>query len=33
LIWRRIVDQQPPLPLADWTSRYLKPAAAQPTGD
>ncbi|HDS1722322.1 metal-dependent hydrolase [Pseudomonas putida] len=23
LIWRRIVDQQPPLPLANWTDRYL----------
>lgn len=23
LIWRRILDQQPPLPLAAWTSRYL----------
>ncbi|MBK4989375.1 metal-dependent hydrolase [Pseudomonas sp. S36] len=23
LIWRRIVAQQPPLPLASWTSRYL----------
>ncbi|HGA2317830.1 TPA: metal-dependent hydrolase [Pseudomonas putida] len=22
LIWRRIVDQQPPLPLAAWTSKY-----------
>ena len=29
LIWRRIVDQQPPLPLAAWTSRYLAPTAAQ----
>lgn len=23
LIWRRIVEQQPPLPLAAWTDRYL----------
>ncbi|MFJ4157877.1 metal-dependent hydrolase [Pseudomonas sp. NPDC089752] len=23
LIWRRILDQQPPLPLAAWTSKYL----------
>ncbi|HEN8800734.1 metal-dependent hydrolase [Pseudomonas sp. CM25] len=23
LIWRRIVEQQPPLPLAVWTDRYL----------
>ncbi|BBH46184.1 metal-dependent hydrolase [Pseudomonas sp. KU43P] len=23
LIWRRILDQQPPLPLAVWTTRYL----------
>jgi inner membrane protein len=23
LIWRRIVDQQPPLPLAAWTQQYL----------
>ncbi|HKS13994.1 MAG TPA: metal-dependent hydrolase [Pseudomonas sp.] len=23
LIWRRIVDQQPPLPLARWTRQYL----------
>jgi len=33
LIWRRIVDQQPPLPLAEWTSRYLGPAAVPPRGD
>jgi inner membrane protein len=24
LIWRRIVYQQPPLPLASWTDRYLE---------
>ncbi|MNN09981.1 hypothetical protein D3C81_1228910 [compost metagenome] len=29
LIWRRIVNQQPPLPLAAWNSRYLAPTAAQ----
>ncbi|MCO1623619.1 MAG: metal-dependent hydrolase [Pseudomonas alloputida] len=23
LIWRRIIEQQPPLPLAVWTERYL----------
>jgi len=23
LIWRRIIDQQPPLPLATWTTRYM----------
>jgi len=23
LIWRRILDQQPPLPLAAWTTRYM----------
>jgi inner membrane protein len=23
LIWRRILDQQPPLPLAAWTTKYL----------
>ena len=23
LIWRRIVQQQPPLPLAAWTEKYL----------
>ncbi|MDF0732890.1 metal-dependent hydrolase [Pseudomonas entomophila] len=23
LIWQRILDQQPPLPLAAWTARYL----------
>jgi len=27
LIWRRIVDQQPPLPLAAWTSKYLGQAS------
>ncbi|QHG65060.1 metal-dependent hydrolase [Pseudomonas putida] len=27
LIWRRILDQQPPLPLAAWTSRYLGQAS------
>ncbi|WP_060507100.1 metal-dependent hydrolase [Pseudomonas sp. NBRC 111124] len=26
LIWRRILDQQPPLPLAAWTRNYLGPA-------
>lgn len=26
LIWRRILDQQPPLPLAAWTRKYLGPA-------
>ncbi|WP_410480476.1 metal-dependent hydrolase [Pseudomonas plecoglossicida] len=29
LIWRRIVDQQPPLPLAVWTDRYLGVSAAE----
>ncbi|WP_449432982.1 metal-dependent hydrolase [Pseudomonas putida] len=28
LIWRRILDQQPPLPLAAWTARYLGQQAA-----
>ncbi|MFJ3076459.1 metal-dependent hydrolase [Pseudomonas sp. NPDC087029] len=27
LIWRRILDQQPPLPLAAWTTQYLGQAA------
>lgn len=27
LIWRRIFDQQPPLPLAAWASKYLGQAA------
>jgi inner membrane protein len=27
LIWRRILDQQPPLPLAAWTSKYLGQAS------
>jgi inner membrane protein len=26
LIWRRILDQQPPLPLAAWTTQYLHQA-------
>ncbi len=30
LIWRRIVEQQPPLPLAAWTDRYLGPATVEP---
>jgi len=30
LIWRRIVEQQPPLPLAAWTDRYLGPGAVEP---
>lgn len=29
LIWRRIVEQQPPLPLAAWTERYLGPGAVE----
>ncbi|WP_200625955.1 metal-dependent hydrolase [Pseudomonas sp. LAM2023] len=29
LIWRRIVDQQPPLPLAAWTDRYLGVSTAE----
>ncbi|CAM3924048.1 hypothetical protein CCOS865_04269 [Pseudomonas reidholzensis] len=32
LIWQRIFDQQPPLPLAEWTAKYLgvtAPAQAQ----
>ncbi|MNG74271.1 hypothetical protein D3C79_327460 [compost metagenome] len=29
LIWRRILDQQPPLPLAAWTSRYLTPGPVE----
>lgn len=29
LIWRRIVEQQPPLPLAAWTDRYLGPATVE----
>lgn len=28
LIWRRIVQQQPPLPLASWTRKYLGQAEA-----
>lgn len=30
LIWRRIVDQQPPLPLAAWTDAYMRPAPNTP---
>ncbi len=29
LIWRRIVEQQPPLPLATWTGRYLGGGTAE----
>lgn len=29
LIWRRIVDQQPPLPLEAWTDRYLGAGAVE----
>ncbi|MGN8248206.1 metal-dependent hydrolase [Pseudomonas sp. SMV7] len=29
LIWRRIVEQQPPLPLATWTGRYLGDGTAE----
>lgn len=29
LIWQRILDQQPPLPLAAWTSRYLAETEGQ----
>ncbi|MFP5425460.1 MAG: metal-dependent hydrolase [Gammaproteobacteria bacterium] len=32
LIWRRIFDQQPPLPLAAWTAKYLGQAAAPEPG-
>ena len=32
LIWRRIVEQQPPLPLAAWTQKYLGPAQAAEAG-
>lgn len=28
LIWRRIIDQQPPLPLARWTREYLEASAS-----
>ncbi|MGC7841687.1 metal-dependent hydrolase [Pseudomonas wayambapalatensis] len=32
LIWRRILQQQPPLPLAAWTTRYLNPSAQSEVG-
>ncbi len=30
LIWRRITEQQPPLPLAMWTERYLGTGPTEP---
>ena len=32
LIWRRIIDQQPPLPLAEWTAKYLGQAVTVEPG-
>ncbi|HDS1733707.1 metal-dependent hydrolase [Pseudomonas sp. BP8] len=29
LIWQRILDQQPPLPLAEWTAKYLHQRSAE----
>lgn len=32
LIWRRIIHQHPPLPLAAWTAKYLQPMASSESG-